>query len=442
MKSLKILDFNEVLVGEIAEKSHWLAATLETNMCWTIRTEKVSYLENDYFFVPITTTTGPAVVTKIRNEERNDVRSRMLRFLSALSWSQRSGILVKSFREGGLVRTLVIDSNRGQAITEDLFISYLPEPKDDLSRIALGLMREGLALNHPAYAFLSFYRVLEAAIPKGKMRGEWVNRTVSEIKKKGDSQKVLDSLEKLGVADISHHIYKTRRMAIAHASELPIADPDDASDFENIQSELPLMRDLAEKAIENVLGIKTTSQMFCDHLYELDGFKDSIGSAQLTRILAGKNPSEGESIDLPIIDVEMRRSEPFDSLRSMRPVHVAQHGQCLQIVYQSTNGLVEIIFVLDFKNERLIFDWQCGLVSRDDGSTAAARHAAELSRFILEYIGNGELHIFDSETRKLISRVDAFIPTNYMVNDEALNRLIQEWREEATRRETANTTEY
>jgi hypothetical protein len=55
-------------------------------------------------------------------------------------------------------------------LRQDFDLSYLPEPTDRKTQIALALMREGRGLNHAAYAFLSFYRVLEVALPDGKKR--------------------------------------------------------------------------------------------------------------------------------------------------------------------------------------------------------------------------------------------------------------------------------
>lgn len=68
--------------------------------------------------------------------------------------------------------------------------------------------------------------------------------------------------------------------------------------------------------------------------------------------------------------------------------------------------MVQFSFALDLEAERFVFDWANDLSASDDGSVVAALHAAGLTRFILEYIGIGELHLYDSETRILLSRVE------------------------------------
>lgn len=440
MIDLVIPRLKDVFVSDLAEQGHWIVANLETNLSWPVEYQKYNYQGADFFIIPITKESYPAIAIKNIGYSDQEARSTLLRFISAVSWSESSGIIVVGFTGGNLPRPLAREKSFGLTITRDLNLTYLPEPSEDRGRLALALMREGRGLNHPAYAFLSFYRVLEAAMPKGKQRRSWIVDKLDSIFDRRGIE-ALAALRASGITDIDEHLYNSGRKAIAHAQSDPIINPDEAADYERIATELPIMRGLAELAIEDILQIKTRHTIWREHLYELDGFKKSIDDEQISKILQGQIIKTGESVELPIIDVELRRSAKFRALRKMRPHHVAQQGKRLQVVYRSPDDLVEMIFILDFENERLIFDWQRGLVGRDDGSPDAANHAAELNRFVLEYVGNGELHLFDSETSKLLSRLDAFIPTNYWGNHEVLNRQIQEWTEEAERRKSANPTE-
>jgi hypothetical protein len=69
----------------------------------------------------------------------------------------------------------------GIAIRDTFDLSDLPQAQDDRGRLALALMREGRGLNHQAYAFLSFFRVLETAIPNGPARGLWMTDNLDNI---------------------------------------------------------------------------------------------------------------------------------------------------------------------------------------------------------------------------------------------------------------------
>jgi hypothetical protein len=433
MANIDIPDLKNILTGGLAQNGIWIVANLETAISWPERAQKATYLGDDYWLVPITRESYPAVAYNAGNQDRKTASSKILRFLSALSWSESSGIIVPYFTGGNLPRPMGREKSLGLSITEELNLTYLPEPAEDKGRLALGLMREGRGLSHLAYAFLSFYRVLEAALPDGRLRREWIAANFDRIFDH-QGREALTKLKAAGVTDLANHLYKSGRQAIAHAKAEPIINPDDASDYERLQSELPVIRGLAELAIEEKLGIKTRHTIWREHLYELAGFKERLGDNFVQRVLAETEPYEGDVVDLPCIDVELRRSDPFTALKGMYPVQVAQKSKTVQLVYRSPDELVEMIFVLDFGNEQLRFEWDRDIHAKDDGSKQAAIYAADLTRFIRDYIGNGELRIYDADSRALLSHVDAFIPTNYWANDKVLNGQIARWTEELERR--------
>jgi len=433
MNMLTIPELKDALVGEVAERGDWVVANLETDVSWPVVYQKHEFDGMIFYIMPLAKGHYPAIALRRYGETLAEARSALLRFLSALSWVQSSGAIVASFTAGAIPRPQSREKSFGHIITADLNLCDMPRIANPAQGLALALMREGRGLNHPAYAFLSFYRVLEAAMGNGKQRGQWITDNIDRMLDRRGLE-ALAELRKAGITEVGEHLYKSGRMAIAHAASQPIINPDDASDYDRIANELPVMRGLAELAIEDLLGIKTRHTAFAEHLYELDKFKMRIGSDRVAAIMDGKLPDKRETIDLPVVDVELRRREPYPPFRGMNPVHVSQERQGLQLVYQSRDGLVEIEFLLDFKEERLRFDWQNGIRGRDDGSANAAKNGAAICRFILEYVGNGELHIFDSETRDLLSRVDAFIPVNYWANDKALTAQISHWNAEAQRR--------
>src|SRR5437868_8390142 len=67
------------------------------------------------------------------------------------------------------------------SIMSDFDFSYCPEPENEKALLAMALMREGRSLSHSGYAFLSYYRVLEAALPDGRKRGEWIDRKIPTL---------------------------------------------------------------------------------------------------------------------------------------------------------------------------------------------------------------------------------------------------------------------
>jgi hypothetical protein len=178
------------------------------------------------------------------------------RFLSALSWSERGGIVSLYAGGGGSHLSASVQRlDRGQlhTATERLALQLLPEP-DERGCLALALMREARSLDSKPYAFLTFYRVLELAIPNGKARGTWLEAAVPRI---SDCQ-VTEGLRDLysrGVTDVGGHLRESGRHAVAHATGGIIVDPDDLIANARFHLELPIMEALAELAVIELLGI-------------------------------------------------------------------------------------------------------------------------------------------------------------------------------------------
>jgi hypothetical protein len=149
------------------------------------------------------------------------------------------------------------DKKFGFSICEKFDLDYLPEVTDPRAQLALALMREGRGLNHPAYAFVSFYRVLECA---GVNSDEWINGALDEVSEHKAKEVRVRLRGK--IANVGSHLRDSGRNAAAHARDEPIVDPDDPSDARRLRSELPLMSALASLAIERVLGVRTTQTVW------------------------------------------------------------------------------------------------------------------------------------------------------------------------------------
>ena len=297
--------------------------------------------------------------------------------------------------------------NHGLSLSDEFDLAYFPEPTDERALLALALMREGRALNHPAYAFLSCYRVLEVALPDGKARGKWITDHADVLR----DHRAKDAITKLrsgGTADIGDHLYRTNRQAIAHASKKPIVDPDDPSHGRRLWAEMPIILGLAELAIETVLGVETCFTVYSKHLYELAGFREIFGPNLCAQIARGEQLPEGALVEIPTLNVQIRSREPYPPLSNLTLREIEQEGSVIHLLLQSSDGRGLIIFGLDFAGGRLLFEVLEDLRYSDDGSAAAAAAMAEVKRFMKDYFGNGQLHIYNAETDVLLSRKDAW----------------------------------
>jgi hypothetical protein len=102
----------------------------------------------------------------------------------------------------------------------------------------------------------------------------------------------------------------------------------------------------------------------------------------------------------------------------------------------SEDGLIEIDLLLNFPDERMLFDIENGLRASDDGSEHSAEQIVPLLQFVSDYIGNGKLHVVDAETGSLLGRKDAYLPMNIIPGlvVEHYSQLIEKYQAGAQKR--------
>jgi len=430
---------NDVLTEtpELRVNGNWLCLNIDTRMSWPTTPQSFSFEGYRLWVMPYTTDNHPGLaMNKPNNLDQDEAWAVLHRALSVLSWTQDTGATVAHMSGGNLPRMMGLTKQTGAAIRDTFDLSDLPQIREDRGKLALALMREGRGLNHPAYAFLSFFRALETAIPDGRARGAWITAQIDNIEGHGAKEALADLRTRVQ-GDVGEHLRDSGRHAIAHAKADPIINPDDPRDARRLQTELPIIEALAVLAIEQHLGIRTQHRIWQEHLYELRGWKPIFGQEIIANVLAGNPPAEGQQVDAPIINARLRRSAIFAPFERMRPLQASFGVGKIEVVYQSADGLVDLIFWLNFAEERLEFNINHSIVARDDKSVEAAKNRKEIERFFRDYFGNGELQLWDADTGKLISRCDAFIPVNCYLDIDAANAAIDAWDAVIAEREQA-----
>lgn len=408
--------YKDHIVGELAEIGRWSVLNVQTGISWPFEVQKVRWKDRDLFILPASEDKGAAVAINLaKHEIQDDVQKLLLTFLSALCWVERGGAEVLGFG-GGSYPVPWERQGRFGSITKRLDLTYLPEPCDEKARLALALFREGSSVNHPAFAFLSFFRVLELR-PKHRWSNnliKWINRQTKHLTDH-QAQQIAAALSAKH-ADLGTYLYESGRCAIAHANSGVIVDPDDYTDVRRLEAELPLMRDLAIRFIELTQGVKTGRTIYNEHLYELEGFRKIVGEDFIARLADPNDEMTGTIINVPTIAIGIIDKEPYAPLSFMVPYefHRGENGK-LVVSYSTEDELISFRFWLDFPNERLHFDIQRDLAAADSGSLPSAENMAELARFVWDYWRNGKLVITDTDDGSRLSRKDAFIPVNVIM---------------------------
>jgi hypothetical protein len=267
-----------------------------------------------------------------------------------------------------------------------------------------------VGLNHVAYECLSFFKILNVFLDKGPAQQAWINANVANLTEPVAKRRAAFLAKTEG--DVGKYLYASNRCAVAHAYSTPTVDPEDPVDLRRLRDDLPLVRALAEYAIEHHFGVKSAMTVYREHLYELEGFRPLVGADKINTIkLTGSLP-EAYWPALPNLSIRLAHHERYAPLEDLRARVVAVDQGCVRVLCTSADGLLEFGVALNFRDERLQIDIESGTSSHDDGSERAARLFAAVTRFCHDYLMNGILEIWDSGGNGLLGRCDAFLPMN------------------------------
>lgn len=174
------------------------------------------------------------------------------RLLSFLVWSHRVPIR-KMSGIGGPRRSLPLTwgprmSGGLRVDPQYLLAEYKAGPSPRRS-LALALYKEGRNSESVFYEFLSYWKILEVALPDKGTRWAWINTNVS----RGGLERQRVQEIAAQASDIAEYLYNSGRCAIAHVFHQPTVDPDDREDNLRISKDVRLVEELARMVIDDGL---------------------------------------------------------------------------------------------------------------------------------------------------------------------------------------------
>jgi hypothetical protein len=178
---------------------------------------------------------------------------------------------------------------------------------------------------------------------------------------------------------------------------------------------------LAEIAIETEFGIKSTTTVYREHLYELAGFYDLIREPRVVRIKTSATIGPSDWPVLPRLSLRLAFHDHYAPLERMSARLVKIEQGIAFVKCTSEDELTYLELRLNFAQERLQFDVLDGLVSLDDGSIQAAEAEVTVATFRLDYFKNGILEVWESDAERMLGRCDAFLPHNVDMNSTIAN---------------------
>lgn len=299
----------------------------------------------------------------------------------------------------------------------------------------MALFREALGVTSTPFSFLAFYKVVKLLFPrdrKGQQQIAWINSAAPNI----FEYRARNRLDELSLAeeDIGRHIYGNLRCAVAHAYSMPTVNPDNSKDLLRISADLPVVRGLAQYAIEQSLGVKSAASYRKEHKYEVSGFRPFLQSKGVSKFL--KLRDFGAIVPTLVVSLRMRRKlqlETFDKL--ILYDIVKPNTQTFRLAFRSMDKLVQCQITLDLGDNRLHFDPYHEVQISDNGSAKAAQCAFERTEMVKDWLLNGETEVM-SVTGGLLGRSAQFVPSNINIRGTLDNLKMEEeiFRKEHRRR--------
>lgn len=242
--------------------TRYLRVRVETRIPWPTKETVVRFRDRELTLYPETDELPPTVLlayedTKMTSDEALQL---VRRFLSSLSWAEGRPIQDLEYLDG--TQPVWIGKGRTRTVDPHFRADYLPDPPDAKAQLALALYREALYVNSIPYKVLGFFKVLNVLFPDGPGQITWINQAVDRL---ADV-----SIEKQAAAlraegkDVGQYLYGSGRCGVAHAWAEPVADPDDPEDTRRLVWDLPVIRGLAERAIEHEMGVKSHATIWED----------------------------------------------------------------------------------------------------------------------------------------------------------------------------------
>lgn len=412
----------------------WMLIGVETEMPWPVEDYHVEFKGRQILLRPPTDRRMPMVCIEGGDLPMNDDSLAILarEFMSELVWVSPYP-LVEITRSSASFLMDIGPPPLRHCKGLGFYIDYLPQLQEAKPKLALAFYREAKSVNSLPYRFLGYWKVISLLHGDGSAnQRQWLIDCLGVIEEY-DAKKRLMDLRAAGETDddiVRKRLYVSRRCAVAHATSQPVINPDDPSHEYEIWLDLPLIKAIAEYAIEFEFGVKSAQTVWREHLYELDGFKKFFSTETISALKAGNTALVTTNDLIPALDVRIATKPQLGGFTNLNVrIRQVKDGKVLADC-SSPDDLMQIPFLLDFSEERLEFNPVGTIVITDDGSARAIQLAIDYFRFSYDLFSNGRIQFFEHGSNNLLGKKDPFLATN--IN---LGATLKSWEREITRLE-------
>jgi hypothetical protein len=353
--------FKEQIKERLGNRLGWFSAGIATSVPWPQEDVLVVYDGTEFLLRGVAATGGkldvPCINTPCQGEDYSDALAKVLRFCSVLGWFKHGYVDVTGFTYGTHptrygTRDAHASISEGRA--EGFDCNYMPIIEDDKVRIALAFIREGRRLSrvHDAYAFLSFFKVLESQF-NDKGRIAFIDKHLDKLDDR--AAKRVAELRKDGV-DVGIHLFKSGRCAVAHAGlGRDIVDPDEPHDRQRIVADMDVIKGLAHHYLSDEIGVPDEQSVYRnrDRLAPWHSLLTPEGLAKFKAKQQVQDVAELGRLHGSTVSVRRWPQDPAPELTNMK-LHALTGNECGASVFLvNERETIVLAFYLDFAAGRV-----------------------------------------------------------------------------------------
>lgn len=397
-------------------RGEWVIAGIEGHVPWPEEAQVLEFEGIDFILRPSDDQSSPTIVLNATayGLSRQDAQNRILKLATALAWNERAKIDIHTWMSGG--RPFGVGKWRGKVVQEFIASDELVSPKDSAAWVTLALYREALSVDNPFYSFLGFFKTVSSIYKDGRERGAWFREALPLIEEKRARQRI-ETLSAEGI-DVAAYLFSEGRNAIAHAEKEASVSPDNMIDLERITQDLPIIRGLAELAIEQRYSISSSKM-------KRDGGRPStielekiLGDELVCKLKSNTPIEEDRQVKLPeTVSIVARRGALREAFIEMLIFGLFQVEHGVRLLLTDKDKSIQFSIGVDLVGRKLEFDplQDMGRVVDMDSISGIDREI-KFRKFQWLMFCNARIEIWNEENNFLLGKSDPFLPLNMMTD--------------------------
>lgn len=398
------------------DAGEWVVAGVEGHVPWPKEAQVLEFEEIDFILRPGDEQSSPTIVlnASAHGLSRQEAQNRILKLATALAWNERAKIDIHMWMSG--TRPFGVGKWQGNVVQDFIAPDELVFSNDSAAWVALALYREALSVGNPFYSFLGFFKTVSSIYKDGRERGAWFREAMPLIQD-NSAQKRIESLSTEGV-DVAEYLFSEGRNAIAHAEKDVFVNPDSMIDFERISNDLPIMRGLAELAIEQQYSISSSRIKRYGGRPSTVELEQILGDELVIKLKSNTPIEEERQVELPeTVSIVARRGPQSEALLEMQIFSLAQVEHGLRLLLTDKDEKFQFSIGIDLVERKLEFDplQDMGRVVDLESSLGIDREI-KFRQFQWLMFCNARIEIWNEENNLLLGKSDPFIPLNMMTD--------------------------